>query len=165
MESSDLQDRLQAASEDSISAVASALRLQLPLHPILAPLTQQLARVHLMASGVALCMADAAHPLREATVDEVAPLYFGPFRQLMHEAGLPALLVSVTTMAGGAEIGHDIRLVVSAAVSRLVAVQTALPKDGLEIVLQHLMELAMHPACSKHHAVTLWHLCQHEENR
>ena len=45
MEFAELQDSLQAACEDSISAVLSALQLKLPMHPILAPLSRQLAQV------------------------------------------------------------------------------------------------------------------------
>ena len=159
---------LQAASEDSISAVSSALRLQLPTHPILVPLNQQLSRVHLMAAGVALSLADASHPLLAASVSDTGPLYVGPLRQLMHEAGLIASLATVTEPASRntvRDIGRDICLLVSTAISRLVAVQSALPKEDLEVVLQHMVSLALQPGCAKHLAVTFWHLCRHEENR
>ena len=82
MELSELQESLQAASEDSIAALLSALRLQLPTHPMLAPLSRQLGQVQLMAAGVAMAMAEASHPHQAASVEDPEPLFRGQFRQV-----------------------------------------------------------------------------------
>ena len=81
---------------------------------------------------------------------------------------LPALAAVASAPsfgAGDASLAQETQLVVSAAIGRLVAVQSALPKGDLEVVVKYMVAVAMVPGCALHLSSALWCLCRHEDNR
>jgi len=173
MELEETEDKLQAASEDSVSALLAVLKLKLPSHPILNHLGRQLAQVvaiyaswtdfnhvpfhqpsinhnvffksvhfycnvpmqvQVMASGLALSMAEAKHPKGGHSIDDPEPLFRGIFRQLMLDYRvLPALAGLASEPPVGVRdpaLAREIQLVTSAAISRLVA-QPAVKCDNV----------------------------------
>ena len=72
----DMEQLLQRASEDTIAAITSTLSLP--------PTSGLVGHSHLMAAGVAMVMAEAAHPARAASIHETEPVFTGPYR-CVHE--------------------------------------------------------------------------------
>lgn len=72
-------------------------------------------------------MADVQHPVLTPTADDPSPMFYGPFRQLLHDSRLLPALTSLSTSpspgGGDAALAAATHAVTSAALTSLLSVQ------------------------------------------
>ncbi len=78
---------------------------------------------------------------------------------------LAALASSPTCGAGDPTLTYDTCLVVSAAITQMVAIQHSLPHEDLQIIVQFMSSVAGQQGCGQYLAALMWCLCRHEDNR
>ncbi|GAX85972.1 hypothetical protein CEUSTIGMA_g13388.t1 [Chlamydomonas eustigma] len=168
----DLKEDLQAASEDCIIAALESMGLPILKHPSwVSELGDQLGHVQLMALGLALAMVEARHPHEHTTGGQKPDTLFqGPFRQLLLDSQVIQAVIKVASSpsldACEPKLGRDTRMVASAALGHLFAVQVPLPAEqDIKAVLQYMVKVHQHHDCSPHLASALWCLARHELNR
>ncbi|GAX85888.1 hypothetical protein CEUSTIGMA_g13304.t1 [Chlamydomonas eustigma] len=142
----DLKEDLQAASEDCIVAALESMGLPILKHPSwVSELGDQLGHVQLMTLGLTLAMVEARHPHEHTTGGQKPDTLFqGPFRQLLLDSQVIQAVIKVASSpsldACEPKLGRDTRMVASAALGHLFAVQVPLPAEDIKAVLQYMVK-------------------------